>query len=178
MEASSTSCNHKTTCVSVRFVPQISDKTRGSEVCEGVTGSREGMSRMKTRCVQGDIVVHTGWRHHRHHAIIKQHASVSGSSHIDLTRQIVWFFPCFLLDIPDSSYVMGPCLLAESCVYLPSDPNKVLQHANSLPHHLPCPALLPTPSPHTAHCRAYRTSRLYNHNGDIPACGIMCILVI
>ena len=27
------------------------DKTRGSEVCEGVTGSREGMSRMKTSCV-------------------------------------------------------------------------------------------------------------------------------
>ena len=62
------------------------DKTRGSEVCEGVTGSREGMSRMKTSCVQGGIVVHTGWRHHRHHAIIKQHASLSGSSRRHPTR--------------------------------------------------------------------------------------------
>ena len=43
MEASSTSCNHKTTCVSVRFVPQTSYKTRGSTVCEDVTGSGEGV---------------------------------------------------------------------------------------------------------------------------------------
>ena len=135
------------------------------------------MSRMKTRCVQGDILVHTGWRHHRHHAIIKRHASLSGSSRRHPTRHKCFLcvsfltfqtlytdrdhacmrnhvYTCHLTPIRycsmqtpcqttirgllysqpsphtqptagpteprDSPIIMGTCLHAESCAYLPS----------------------------------------------------------
>ena len=70
-----------------RVVPQTCDKTRGSEVCEGMSGCRERMRRMKTRCAEGDMLGHTGWRHHRGHGIIKRHAPVLGSSRRHGTRR-------------------------------------------------------------------------------------------
>ena len=56
----------------------------------------------------------------------------------------------------DSTIITGTYLRAESCVYLPSDPNKVPEHSNALPHHHQLPTELPCHSrshPHTPHSR-------------------------